>query len=215
MESRTLREEQDRTLGSARRRYGLFARALFIGMDLVYGKKRTLSKFKVLEAIARVPYQAWEHVAYVAMTHTYRKPGFARRIYEFVKEARSQQDNEQWHLLILEEIVSGEGIREDFCLYRILPQLAAFGYYHLSWLLYVLDPRLSYSLNADLEDHAEHEYMEYVRETPALEAKAFESDFKNDYGDFVSQADFFRQVGLDERRHKQESIGRMASPRFS
>jgi len=36
----------------------LFARVLFRGMDLVYGRRRTLSKFKVLELIARVPYQA-------------------------------------------------------------------------------------------------------------------------------------------------------------
>jgi len=36
----------------------LLARVLFGGMDLVYGRRRTLSKFKVLELIARVPYQA-------------------------------------------------------------------------------------------------------------------------------------------------------------
>jgi hypothetical protein len=45
---------------------------LFVGMDLFYGRKRTLSKFKVLEVIARVPYQSWEHVSYIAMTHKYR-----------------------------------------------------------------------------------------------------------------------------------------------
>lgn len=48
------------TLNSARRCYGLGARALFALLDLVYGKARTLSKFKVLELVARVPYQAWE-----------------------------------------------------------------------------------------------------------------------------------------------------------
>jgi DNA-directed RNA polymerase specialized sigma24 family protein len=36
------------------------ARALFCGLDLFYGRRRTLEKFRVLELIARVPYQAWE-----------------------------------------------------------------------------------------------------------------------------------------------------------
>src|SRR5580693_2179287 len=108
------RREQERTLASPRLGYGFLAKILFVGMDLFYGKKRTLSKFKVLEVIARVPYQAWENVAYVAMTHTFSEPGFARRIFEFVKKSREQQDNEQWHLLILEELVQKKGIREGF-----------------------------------------------------------------------------------------------------
>jgi hypothetical protein len=184
-------------------------------MDLVYGRKRTLSKFKVLEIIARVPYQAWEHVAYIAMTHTYAQPGFARRVFEFVKESRAQQDNEQWHLLILEEMVQNEGIHENFVLARVLPQIAAFAYYHISWLLYVIDPADSYGLNADFEDHAEHEYMEFVRGNPELESQPFASGFEGDYGRFASRADLFRRIGLDERQHKLESLARIDAARFS
>ena len=206
--------EQQRTLSSPRRRYGLLARLLFVTMDLVYGRARTLSKFKVLEVIARVPYQSWEHVAYVAVTHLHRQPRFARRVFEFVREARAQQDNEQWHLLILEEAVQRQGIQEGFLRYRVVPQLIAFFYYHVSWLLYVLNPRLSYALNADFEDHAEHEYMRYVQENPGLESQPFVSDFRQDYGAFRSMADLLGRIGLDEREHKDESLVRMAEPRF-
>lgn len=207
--------EQAKTLEAPRLRYGFLARLLFIGMDIVYGRARTLSKFIVLEVIARVPYQAWEHVAYIAMTHTYRTPGFARRIFEFVKESRVQQDNEQWHLLILEELTQKKGIRENFLLYRLLPQFIAFFYYHVSWLLYVMKPARSYALNADFEDHAEHEYMEFVRENPSFEMELFDSDFKGDYGDFKSLADLFRNIGLDERLHKEESLARIKNARFA
>ncbi|MCG3175727.1 MAG: hypothetical protein MOGMAGMI_00660 [Candidatus Omnitrophica bacterium] len=210
-----LRAEQQRTLASPRRRYGLLARGLFLFMDLFYGRRRTLSKFKVLEVIARVPYQSWEHVAYIAMTHTYGKPHFARRVFEFVKESRHQQDNEQWHLLILEERVQVKGLRENFLLHRIAPQVVAFAYYHVSWLLYVMRPEWSYALNADFEDHAEHEYMEYVRDNPELESEPFESDFKADYGDYSTTADLFRRIGLDEREHKDESLRRIAQARFA
>ena len=210
-----LKLEQERTLSAPRLGYGLLARTLFITLDLFYGRPRTLSKFKVLEVIARVPYQAWEHVAYIAMTHKYGEPDFARRIFDFVSEARHQQDNEQWHLLILEEMVANKNIEEGFLRYRLLPQIIAFFYYHVSWLLYVIQPRMSYELNAHFEDHAEHEYMEFVRESPALEAAVFRSHFEKDYGSFNSQADLFRQIGLDERQHKEESLSRMERPRFS
>src|SRR5688572_18387795 len=215
MPSDQLRLEQEITLTAPRLRYGILARALFVTLDLFYGRPRTLSKFKVLEVIARVPYQAWEHVAYIAMTHKYGEPNFARRIFDFVSEARHQQDNEQWHLLILEEMIEGDKIKEGFVRYRLLPQVIAFFYYHVSWLLYVIQPRRSYELNAHFEDHAEHEYMEFVRENPRLETTLFRSVFEKDYGTFSSRADLFRQIGLDERQHKQESLSRMARPRFS
>ena len=73
-----LKREQDKTLGVPRKKYGLLAGMLFGTMDLVYGRGKSLSKFKVLEVIARVPYQSWEHVAYIAMTHMYGRPNFAR-----------------------------------------------------------------------------------------------------------------------------------------
>lgn len=211
----SLRLEQSHTLARPRMRYGLLARALFLSMDLFYGRRRTLSKFKVLEVIARVPYQAWEHVGYIAMTHVYRKPGFARRIFEFVVESRRQQDNEQWHLFILEEMVQKRGIRESFFLHRLLPQFIAFFYYHVSWILYAMKPAWSYRLNAEFEDHAEHEYMEFARENPQFDREPFDSDFERDYGSFDSLADLFRRIGLDERHHKEESLARITRARYS
>ncbi len=210
-----LKQEQENTLTAPHRRYGFFAQALFLFMTVAYGKKRSIRKFKVLEVVARVPYQAWENVAYIAITHTYAQPDFARRIFEFVRESRAQQDNEQWHLLILEEMVHARGIHENFFLYRIIPQILAFFYYHLSWILYVLEPAWSYALNADLEDHAEHEYMEFAQEHPKMEKELFESEFEKDYGHFNSLADLFRQIGYDERIHKLESESHIEHARFS
>jgi hypothetical protein len=209
-----LKRAQGETLAASRMRYGLLARALFFSMDLFYGRKQSVSKFKVLEVIARVPYQAWEHVAYIAITHTHAYPDFARRVFERVKESRIQQDNEQWHLLILEELTDRKGVRENFVWYRLLPQVIAFVYYHIAWSLYVVHPRWSYLLNAYFEDHAEHEYMKYVVENPALESEPFESTFADDYGRFASLADLFRQIGYDERVHKLESLERVATARF-
>ena len=123
----------------------------------------------MLEVVARVPYQAWENVGYVAITHTYALPRLARRVFEFVEESRHQQDNEQWHLLVLAELIGRRGLEQGVFRFRLVPQLLAFFYYHLSWIVYVLRPSWSYRLNAEFEDHAEHSYMEYVAANPELE----------------------------------------------
>jgi ubiquinol oxidase len=202
------------TRGAQRRSYGLPAKVLFALLDVVYGKKRTLSKFKILELVARVPYQSWEQVAYIAITHTSSKPDLARRVFDRVTESRGQQDNEQWHLLILEELIAKHRTREGRLKFTVFPQALAFVYYQVSWLLYVIRPGLSYRLNADFEDHAEHEYGHLVDEHPEWESTAFESAFAADYARLDTLADLFRQISYDERIHKNESIAAMKRPRF-
>jgi hypothetical protein len=202
------------TLSATRRRYGPGARLLFSLLDAIYGKARTLSKFKVLELVARVPYQSWEQVAYIAITHTEKHPDLARRIFDRVTESRAQQDNEQWHLLILEERIARQGAREPWLRFSVIPQLLAFVYYQLSWLLYAVHPAWSYQLNADFEDHAEHEYASLVVEHPEWEDEPFESSFAENYAPIGTVADLFRQISYDERVHKEESLARMNAPRF-
>jgi hypothetical protein len=87
-------------------------------------------------------------------------------------------------------------------------------YYQLSLVLYLLKPSWSQRLNADFEDHAEHEYAEFVAEHPEFEKMPFESAFVEEYGRFDSVADLFRQISYDERRHKEESLAAMARPRL-
>lgn len=210
-----LKLEQSKTLAQPLDRYGVLARLLFGLMDLLYGRARSWSKFKVLEVIARVPYQAWEHVAYIAITQQYEHEDFARRVFDHVKESRHQQDNEQWHLLILEEWIHRNRIKESVLLHRLVPQVLAFTYYQISWLLYVMKPEWSYRLNVDFETHAEYEYMLFAREHPELDQVPFQSLFKKDYGSFETMADVIRQIGYDERVHKQDSMQKLGMPRFA
>jgi ubiquinol oxidase len=205
--------EQRRSAASPRRRYSRSARLLFLVMDRLYGPARTLEKFRVLELVARVPYQAWENVAYVAVTHTASDPRFARRVFQRVRIARFEQDNEQWHLLILEELAGSSG-SSSWARSRLVPQVLAFAYYQLSWILYAVRPAWSYRLNADFEDHAEHEYASLVAEHPEWETTPYAGALARDFGAFDSLADLFRQIGYDERLHKEESEAEMRAPRF-
>jgi ubiquinol oxidase len=213
LDAASLRAEQHVTLTSPRRNAWWPSKLLFSVMDIVYGKARTLEKFRVLELVARVPYQAWENVAYVALTHTARRPGFARRVFNTVRTSRWEQDNEQWHLLILEELTDG-GSKSGWLKRVAIPQLLAFTYYWISWFLYMAKPSWSYRLNADFEDHAEHEYALLVQENPEWEQTPFTSTFTDDFGNYESLAELFRQIGYDERLHKEQSEAMAASPRF-
>jgi ubiquinol oxidase len=197
---------QAETLANPRRKYGIFARLLFRGMDVLYGRAATLPKFVVLELVARVPYQTWEHAAYLAITRHAGETRVARRIYDRVCKAREQQDNEQWHLFILEDILEDHGVRLGWFRYRLVPQMIALIYYFVAFAMYLARPAWSHRLNADFEDHAEHEYMAFVAAHPELDAACCTCSVAADYGRFESIGDVLRQIALDERAHKLESI---------
>ena len=56
--------------------------------------------------------------------------------------------------------------------------------------------------------------MAFVAEHPEWETEPFVSVFAADYAALDSVADLFRQIGYDERVHKEESLARMSEPRF-
>ena len=71
----------------------LMGRALFLFMDAMYGKKPSLGKFRVLEVVARIPYQSWEVIHYFLTTHLYTNERRAIDLFRDSKFARSAQDN--------------------------------------------------------------------------------------------------------------------------
>jgi hypothetical protein len=209
-----LRRAQARSLDTPRMRYSLLARMLFRTVDLVYGRKRSLVKFAMLEFIARVPYQAWERMGYLALARRRRDAGLARRIIDRIEDTRVQQDNEQWHLLIMEDLVRRQGLRQSFLRHRVAPWIISFVNYHISWMVFLVKPTLSYRLNAEFEDHAEHEYMLFVAEHPELEHQPDPGTYAERYGSYGSIADLLRQIGHDERTHKVDSLANVQTPRF-
>jgi len=202
------------TLAAPRRPYSLAAKALFVQMDLLYGRRATFEKALVLEIVARVPYQTWENASYKKITRHHRKVGLALRIFDRVREFRAQQDNEQWHMLIMAELVERTGGKTGWLRFRALPRLIAFGWWNFCWLLYAVRPAWSHRLNADFEDHAEHTYAEMVVDNPQLEATSWDSVLCAEYGEYRSVADLLRQVSHDERCHKQESELHLLEPRI-
>jgi len=200
-----LKAHQERYLAMPTYRYGPPARLLFWTADKAFPQGRSFEFFAFVELVARVPYMAWEHVGHIAQTQNHRDTDFDRKIQDRILLARDEQDNEFWHLLIMEEFLEREGYRRRWFLDRVFPQFLSCVYYHLSWLLYVVNPAWSYRLNSDFEDHAMRQYARFVDEHPEFEDMAWESAYRSDYGHHVTVADMLRQIARDEELHKEHS----------
>ena len=204
--SHALRAAQATTLAAPRLRYDPFSRLMFFTVDVLYGRPPSLAKFLVLEHLARIPYQTWERVAQRAIVRTEGRSQLALRIMDRVVEARAQQDNEQFHLLIIDELLLRRGAAPGRFRYRIVPRLLAGPWHAFTWLLHLSGPAWSYRLNASFEDHAEHEYMHFVAQHPEFDHEPVFCDAAHGYGRFDTLGDLLRQIGHDERVHKLESV---------
>lgn len=200
-----LREHQQRFLATPSYRYGVPARLLFWTADKVFPQGRSFEFFAFVELVARVPYMAWEHVGHIAQTQNHRDHGFDRKIQDRVVLARDEQDNEFWHLLIMEEFLETQDYKHRRFLDKVFPQILSVIYYHLSWALYVAYPKWSYRLNSDFEDHALRQYAAFVEEHPEFDETPWESRYRTDYGHHATIGDMLRQVAVDEERHKNHS----------
>jgi ubiquinol oxidase len=201
-----LRYEQYSTLATSRGRPNMVVSALNLVISLLYGRRPSLPKSLVLEHLAQVPYRSWERIAQRRIVRTRGRSALARRIQMRVAEARAQHDNEQWHMLVLEELLARRGQRLGWLRYRLIPRLMAAPWQLATWILHLVKPRWSYLLNAAFEDHAEREYMRFVATNPALEREPFTSQLADRWNHPVTVADVLRQIGYDERCHKLDSI---------
>lgn len=206
-----LKEEQQRTLDTPVMRSNIILKILVATLDIFYGRKRTLPKFKVLEFLARYPYWAWEDSAYRRMSNdhaTYTPPDDKRnkRHLHWIDLGRESQDNEQWHMLIIEEIIEKKRIKTNPILYRYLPLLMALVYYHLTRIMFFVYPHSSFYMNAAFESHAEHQYMLMAKEHPEWDEEPIESKYFDVYPPQKTLADLIRRIGLDERDHMNHSL---------
>lgn len=182
------REQQLRTLETPPRSYGIEARVIFWVEDRAWGTDRTLSKFKARELVARSPYRAWAH--------------------EHTDESSDAEDerNERSHWNVLKALIAEDECRDNAFRFGLLPAFGAVSMYMFSRVQHRLNPSRSYRLNADIEDHAQHEYALLVAEHPEWEARPYSA--VPDYGTYESRADVLRQISCDEQVHKERSLDR-------
>ncbi len=98
-----LKREQKASLARKRYKYSFIAKVFFFKMDVLTGKKTTLAKAKIIETLASIPYRAWEIRQYGRMTRRYKDEAFVQKARKIMLWGREAQDNEYWHLLVINE----------------------------------------------------------------------------------------------------------------
>ncbi len=205
-----LHAEWKKTLEDEGLHANIILRCMFAAMDLIYGKAREIDKFLVIEILARYPYWAWEVGSYLRLTRQYANPAYASKTdadhaWHHINLGRKSQDNEQWHMFILEDLMRQKGMKRHFLKHFLLPRFLAFGYYFLTRIMYRLRPEWSFDMNARFESHAEREYAQAVVDHPKWEEETIDTEYFEYYPKVTTMADLFRRISLDERDHKFES----------
>lgn len=205
-----LKEEWEKTLKDEGLHSNIILRCMYAVMDIVYGKAREIDKFLVIEILARYPYWAWEVGSYLRLSRQYTGTTFAKKAnsddaWKHINMGRVSQDNEQWHMFILEDLMRQRGMKKNFLKHFIIPRFLAFGYYVLTRIMYRVKPEWSFDMNARFESHAEREYAKAVVDHPEWEEEAIDTAYFEYYPKVTTLADLFRRISLDERDHKHES----------
>jgi hypothetical protein len=201
-----LKKEQQASGNRTRYRYSLAAKVFFFSMDLITGKKITLPKVKLIEILASIPYRSWETRQYARLTHNYRDPELVEEAQNIMQRARESQDNEYWHLLVVNEKMKEDGIKDPWYLFPPIPHLMVGFYAAVMHVMALTGIRRAFRFNAEFEDHAERAYAQFVEEHPEWERQYSENVPVGEHKGLLSWADVFRRIGLDERDHMNMSF---------
>jgi ubiquinol oxidase len=201
-----LKREQQASLARPRHPYSAAARIFFWSMDVFAGRKTTLSKTKLLEMLASIPYRQWERHQYARLTRRYRNAPWVEQARHIVAWGREAQDNEYWHLLVIQEKMEADGLADAWYLTPPIPWLMVWTYVVLSRLLAFFSIRSAFLFNGQFEDHAEHVYAQFVEEHPEWETQSVDHPLVAEHTDAATWADVFRRIGLDERDHRNRSF---------
>ena len=201
-----LKKEQIASAQRPRYKYSFASKVFFALMDMVTGPKITLSKVKLIETLASIPYRAWEIRQYSRLTKSYRKDQLVNRAKKIMEWGREAQDNEYWHLIIINEKMKEDKLKDAWYLKQPIPALLVCSYILFSRLLAFCNISRAFLFNAEFEDHAEHVYAQFVSEHPEWDEQEVKTIQLKEYGDFKIWGDFFRRIGLDERDHMNTSF---------
>jgi ubiquinol oxidase len=201
-----LKKEQEASRERPRYKYSISAKIFFWTMDFLTGKKVTPAKAKLIETLASIPYRSWEFRQYARMTRGYRKDDLVKRATSIMDWGRDAQDNEYWHLRVINEKMKQDGIKDAWYLFPLIPWIMVLSYAILTRFMAVVNIRRAFLFNAEFEDHAEHVYAQFVDENPGLDDQPVDSKIADQYMEFASWGDVFRRIGLDERDHMNNSF---------
>ena len=135
-------------------------------MDIITGRKITLAKAKLIETLASIPYRSWEIRQYARMTRCYRNRELVQEARKILNWSREAQDNEYYHLIVINEKMKEDDVKDPWYLFPFIPFIMVAVYVALTRFMALVSIRRAFLFNAEFEDHAEHVYAQFVEEHP-------------------------------------------------
>ena len=175
--------------------------------NVVFGRNPSYLKFRAIEVIARVPYHSWDSAFFTLLTTSYRNASRAQELGRKMRFSRMAQDNETMHVVVISELSEKEEFA-NYLIHTIIPMLFAFGYFWVSYFLYILKPSYALELNYFIESHAFAQYSLFLEQREhELKYKPVDSAYLRWYGrNVTSHYEFFRLIRNDELIHRNRSI---------
>ena len=161
------------------------------GLDVVF-MEHPIDRFWFLETVARMPY-----FSYVAILHMYETLGFWEIGSELKKIHAEQEENEMYHLKIMQSL--GGDIR---WWNRFLSKHTSIVYYLVLLLLFMISPKTAYLTSELLEMHAVDTYSQFIEENEFVLKSMCLTESMSDYNDESENAyDIFKLIRDDELEH--------------
>lgn len=201
-----LKKEHQNTLNTPRYNYSLMAKMFFAGMDILAGRKDDLSKVKLLEILASIPYRAWEIRHYMKQTRKYFNYDRVQESQNVIDWGREAQDNEYTHLLVVHEKMKEDGIKGKWYLKPFFAYFIVLTYIVIARLMATFSQKRAFLFNGEFENHAELVYAQLVVDNPQWEEQKVDNPLVKRYADVDTWADVFRRISLDERDHMNHSF---------
>ena len=177
-----LKKEQIASLNRPRQEYSWVAKAFFSCMDMITGPTTTPAKAKLIEILASIPYRAWEIRQYGRTTFGYKNKELVQHALKIMEWGRAAQDNEYWHLRVINEKMKEDGLKDPWYLFFPVPFFVVASYIILTRLMAIINIHAAFHFNAHFEDHAEHVYAQFVEDHPELEEQPVKSELVKEYG---------------------------------
>lgn len=163
---------------------------------LLYNEDNIYARFAALETIARVPY-----FAYISCLHLKETLGQRGKMKNLAKLHFDETENEQIHLLIMEEL----GGNKEFS-HRFYSQHIAVIYYWIVIVIYLINPSACYDLNYHVEKHAFQTYDGHLNKNADILKNLPVPEVAKEYYDSLNKPvdtlyDVFVNIRDDELEH--------------
>ena len=201
-----LKKEQKSSIERPKYRYSLVAKLFFWSMDFITGKKTTLAKVKLIEMLASIPYRSWEIRQYTRLTRFYRNQELVQKASSVMNWSRDAQDNEYLHLIVINEKMKEDNIKDPWYLNPLITYFIITFYIITTRIMAIFCIRQAFLFNAQFEDHAEHVYAEFVKANPQWDNQPVMNEKVKACVNYSNWGDVFRRIGLDERDHRNASF---------